>query len=344
MLDRVGKGMGRSIYCVLRLDPVIRRENVNTFQAPTFMPDIQPPSIDPLAAERWAAMAARADSAPWLHEEVARRMAERLPFIRLPVARWADWEPERGGMQGHALVAAHYPGAESFLVQPRTRPVPDEAQEPTPRWWQRFGRVRSASRAGAPTSVAEPPEGAMQMVWANMLAHQQADPARLLAGWHRALAVDGFVMFSCLGPDTLRELRDLYARLGWPPPAQDFTDMHDWGDQLVAAGFTEPVMDMERITLTFQTPERLLAELRGLGRNLNVARFPALRGRQWRARLREELSGQLRQPASHGPLALSFEVIYGHALKPAPRLAVSAHTEIALDDMKAALRERRKPS
>ena len=307
------------------------------------MPDLQPPSIDSLAAERWAALAARAGSAPWLHEEVARRMAERLPFIRLPVARWADWEPGRGGMQGHALVAAHYPGAESLLIQPRIHQAPAEAEDPAPRWWQRFGRGRAAAKEGESKPVAEPPEGSMQMVWANMLAHQVADPAPLLAGWHRALATDGFVMFSCLGPDTLRELRDLYVRLGWPPPAQDFTDMHDWGDQLVAAGFAEPVMDMERITLTFQSPERLLAELRGLGRNLNVARFPALRGRQWRTRLETALGEQLRQPAPNGPLALSFEVIYGHALKPAPRLPVSARTEIALDDMKAALRERRKP-
>jgi malonyl-CoA O-methyltransferase len=61
-------------------------------------------------------------------------------------------------------------------------------------------------------------------------------------------------MFSCLGPDTLRELRALYAALGWPPPAHEFTDMHDWGDMLVASGFAEPVMDMERITLSFATP------------------------------------------------------------------------------------------
>jgi len=39
-------------------------------------------------------------------------------------------------------------------------------------------------------------------------------------------------------------------------------------------GFAEPVMDMERITLEFSTAEKLLDELRGLGRNLHVARFP----------------------------------------------------------------------
>jgi malonyl-CoA O-methyltransferase len=105
--------------------------------------------------------------------------------------------------------------------------------------------------------------------------------------------------------------------------------MHDWGDMLASAGFAEPVMDMERITLTFETPERLLQELRGLGRNLHVNRFAALRGRHWHQQLLQALGQQ--------PLQLTFEVIYGHAFKPAPRLSVSAHSEISLDQMRAAL-------
>ncbi|MBY4598247.1 biotin synthase [bacterium BD-1] len=310
------------------------------------MSDLLPPSIDPIAAARWASKAAEAENAPWLHEEVARRMAERLQYIRLPVTAWADWEPDRGGKQGHALVAAHYPAAESFLVEARARQPTHPSQSADKpaalRWLARLSLGRSAQKSGT-----TPPEGAMQMVWANMLAHQAADPANLFAQWHRALATDGFVMFSCLGPDTLRELRALYARLGWPAPTHEFTDMHDLGDLLVTAGFAEPVMDMERITLTFGSPARLLVELRGLGRNLHVKRFAALRGRAWRTRLEAALDEHLRLPpempgGSPGPLALSFEVIYGHALKPAPRLQVAPRTEIALDDMKTALRQRRK--
>ena len=105
--------------------------------------------------------------------------------------------------------------------------------------------------------------------------------------------------------------------------------MHDWGDMLAGVGFAEPVMDMERITLTFETPERLLQELRGIGRNLQPQRFAGLRGRQWRAQLLDAL-GQ-------APLQLTFEVIYGHALKVAPKLTVSSHSEISLQAMRAAL-------
>jgi malonyl-CoA O-methyltransferase len=190
-------------------------------------------------------------------------------------------------------------------------------------WWKAQRWLQPQTQVS--TQVTQP----SQMLWANMSLHMAADPQALMAQWHSALQVDGFLMFSCLGPDTLQELRALYSTLGWPAPSHEFTDMHDWGDMLAGAGFAEPVMDMERITLTFESPERLLQELRGLGRNLHVGRFPALRGRRWHAEL---LAAVARQP-----LQLSFEVIYGHAFKPVPRLKVSAQSEISLDDMRVAL-------
>jgi malonyl-CoA O-methyltransferase len=175
------------------------------------------------------------------------------------------------------------------------------------------------------------------MLWANMQLHTSAHPQNLLNTWHKALAVDGFLMFSCLGPDTLRELREAYAQQGWPEPAHEFTDMHDWGDMLVEAGFAEPVMDMERITLTYETPERLLAELRHWGRNLHVQRFAGLRGRRWLEQLKQVLM-TLARPEEGGRLRLSFEIVYGHALKPSPRIPVSAQTAIGLDQMRKMLR------
>jgi malonyl-CoA O-methyltransferase len=284
-----------------------------------------PLAIDPAAARRWARLPAT--EAPWLHEEIGRRMAERLAVIRLPVERWADASSWRGGAAAHAAVAAHYPKARAFTLGADGRIAPCASGRGG--WWQRW---RGAAR-GQPGAADE----AMQLVWANMCAHQAADPGALLTGWRRALAPGGFVMFSCFGPDTLRELRTLYARLGWPPPAQTFTDLHDWGDWLVTAGFAEPVMDMERLTLTFTSAARLLAELRGLGRNLHPARLAGLRTRVWRERLQAELETALRAKADE-PLALTFEIIYGHALAPQPRHAVRAQTEIPLDQFRAALR------
>jgi malonyl-CoA O-methyltransferase len=285
-----------------------------------------PPTIDPAAARRWA-LRAPAQS-PWLHEEVARRMEERLEWIKLQPQAWAHWEPVRGGLQAQALLAARYPQARCLAVEPVPARAAAAARALAVPWWKRWSgpKVEAAAQA---------PDGGVQMLWANMALHLAADPQALIGQWHRALATDGFLMFSCLGPDTLRELRGLYARLAWPPAGNEFTDMHDWGDMLVQAGFAEPVMDMERLTLTWASPQALLAELRELGANLHPARFPGLRGRAWKQRLEQVLAEHLAGP--DGRLALTFEIIYGHALKPAPRLKMAAESAVSLQDMRALL-------
>ena len=292
--------------------------------------------MDSTAALRWSRRALTPAegvvASPWLHEEVARRMQERLDFIKLQPSHWIAWEPVRSGLNALRHVAARYAKASwhAVVTQPQELKAAELALQAP--WW----RLSRWTRPVVFTATA--PSLPVQMVWANMLLHQSADPQALIAQWHRALAVDGFVMFSCLGPDTLRELRTAFAAQAWPAPAHEFTDMHDWGDMLVEAGFAEPVMDMERITLTYASPERLLAELRELGRNFHVQRFAGLRGRRWHAQLLALLQ-TLAQPDENGRLVLTFEVVYGHALKPQPRAKVQAVSQIDLHDMRAMLRK-----
>ncbi len=151
----------------------------------------------------------------------------------------------------------------------------------TPRRWA----------AGTPAVVTEAELGAGQgqLLWSNMGLHGAIDPQAVMAAWHRALAVDGFLMFSTLGPGSLEGLRALYAARGWPPPHAPFVDMHDLGDMLVEAGFADPVMDQETITLTWPSGEALLAELRQLGGNVDPRRFAGLRTPRWRSRLADAL-------------------------------------------------------
>lgn len=294
----------------------------------------RPPTLDPAAAARWATLPWQQPVSPWLHEEIASRMLERLDVIRLQPQSWAHWEPLRGGIEAHRKLLQRYPKASAWLVAEQAAQAQAVQTLTRGPWWQ-------LSRWTGPAShVDAPPSQSVHMLWANMLLHHAADPQALIQAWHQALAVDGFLMFSCFGPDTLRELRQVFAQKGWPEPAHEFTDMHDWGDMLVHAGFAEPVMDMERITLSYETPERLLAELRELGRNLHGQRFPALRGRRWRADLLQALQ-TLARPDEQGRLCLTFEVVYGHALKPAPRHAVQSQSQIGLDDMRRMLARKR---
>ena len=288
---------------------------------------LRPPSLDPVAAARWQALPVQAAQSPWLHEEVATRMQERLDFIKLQPQQWVHWGPLRGGLAAQRALEQRYPKAQVWLAGESPAHADVTLQALQAPWWQAqhwFGPKRQQGL---------PPDHSAHMVWANMHLHASAEPQALLQTWHRALAVDGFLMFSCLGPDTLRELRQVYAQAGWPEPAHAFTDMHDWGDMLVEVGFAEPVMDMERITLTYASPDTLLAELRGLGRNLHVQRFQGLRSRLWRERLSEALLA-LARPEEGGRLSLGFEIVYGHALKPQPRMKMAAKTEIGLDQMR----------
>ena len=289
----------------------------------------RPPTIDPVAAARWARQLPSGAS-PGLHEEVARRMEERLQWIVHQPRQWVHWAPLQGGVQAHGMLTKRYSDSECFLIEGRMEQAQAARKLIAPSWWKRlpWSGARTQFRA---------PEKPVQMLWDNMALHMDANPVALIERWHQLLDVDGFLMFSCLGPDTLRELRPVYAALGWPPPAHEFTDMHDWGDMLAGIGFAEPVMDMERIALSFETPQRLLLELRGLGRNLGSRRFQGLRGRRWRQQLLDAIGQELSDPADGGRVKLSFEIIYGHAFKPAPRVKVSAQSNISLQQMRGEL-------
>jgi malonyl-CoA O-methyltransferase len=286
--------------------------------------------IDAVALARAQGRQARADTAPWLHAEVARRMAERLQVIRRQPETVIDWWAHAGASR--ALLARAYPKARLLRVE-ATAPAVEPTRAP---WWS----AERWRRAAPVLTEADLPAGAAQLVWANMMLHAVPDPEVQMKGWRRALAVEGFLMFSTLGPDTLAGLRGLYRDAGWGSPQAAFTDMHDFGDMLVAAGFADPVMDQERLTLTWATPEALLGELRTLGGNADPTRFAGLRTPRWRSRL---LAALKERAGADGRIALEFELVYGHAFNPLPRAKVAGETRVALDDLRTMVRAGRRP-
>jgi malonyl-CoA O-methyltransferase len=292
--------------------------------------DPRHPQAAALAAPR--RRAERTATAPWLHGEVARRMADRLALIRTPPARVIDWWAALGGSREQLRLS--YPQARIDAVEPTAALAARSTTALRLPWWRRLHQAPAL--IGRDDAVA--PEAA-DMLWANMVLHRVDDPGRTIARWHAALAVDGFLMFSTLGPDTLRELRTLYATLGWGAPAQEFVDMHDIGDVLVQAGFADPVMDMERLSLSWADAGALLAELRMLGGNAARARQPGLRTPRWRERLEQALTQRLRGP--DGRLHLSFELVYGHAFKPPLRVRMAPTTTVGVEQLRQLARRGR---
>ena len=289
-------------------------------------------AVDEAAFLRVQRRQAGATDAPWLHTEVARRMAERLPVIRQQPETVVDWW-SHAGASGEVLDTA-YPKARRLRVE-ATATAPFVKSTTAP-WWT----LRHWRRNEPPIDEAALPPAVGHLLWANMMLHAAPDPERVMQQWRRALAVDGFLMFSTLGPDTLAGLREIYAAGGWGAAHAPFIDMHDLGDMLVGAGFADPVMDQERLTLTWATPEALLAELRTLGGNADPARFAGLRTPHWRDRLRAALRARA---ASDGRIALEFEIVYGHAFNPPPRAKLSGETRVPLDDLRAMARSGRRP-
>ena len=140
---------------------------------------------------------------------------------------------------------------------------------------------------------------AIDFTWCNMALHWLPDPVAALREFARVLAPEGLLMFSTLGPDTLKELRVAAGA----SRVHAFTDMHDLGDMLVGAGFTAPVMDMEMLDIAYRDPSSLLDDLRASGQTSARSDRPrGLSGRRFAEALRARLSAKA-----------TFEVVYGHA-------------------------------
>ena len=153
-------------------------------------------------------------------------------------------------------------------------------------------------------------ESLVDVVFSNLML-QWCDPVAVFAEFRRVLNKDGLLMFSSFGPDTLKELRQAWATIDDRPHVIDFADMHDHGDALLQAGYREPVMDVDRFTLTYSDVLGLLRDLHGIGsRNIMSARRSGLMGRDALRRLDQAY----RQFADNeGRLPASYEVVYGHA-------------------------------
>ncbi|MEC5387341.1 methyltransferase domain-containing protein [Uliginosibacterium sp. H3] len=256
--------------------------------------------------------AATADKADFLAREVSRRMAERLDYIRVSPTRILDL----GCGTGRDLpgFAERYPQAERIGID-FARSLLASGQQYGGFLQRLFSRSKAPQLLCADAEALPLQRASVQMVWSNLMLNWFHEPMPALREMHRVLAVDGLLMFSTLGPDTLRELRAALPTTGGER-VHRFIDMHDLGDCLLNAGFSEPVMDMEVITLTYTDLDGLLGELQQAGAsNASGARPRGLTGKGNWQRARQAYD-RLR---TEGRLPATFEIVYGHAWKTAPK-------------------------
>ncbi len=252
--------------------------------------------------DRFARAAASYDEAAVLARETGRRMAERLDYVKISPRRMADIGCATGdGIRG---LQRRYPGALPLAVD-FARPMLSAVKAHVPflsRISGRGPRLLNADVRALPLA-----EDSLGLVWSNLMLHWLDDPLAALRELHRVLEVGGLLMFATLGPDTLKELRTAGATT-----LRNFPDMHDVGDMLVAAGFSDAVMDMEMIEFEYAAPRGLLRDQRLLG-----VRDDLLGAMDFRTarRIFRSWEGQRRG----GRLPATFEIVYGHAWKAQPK-------------------------
>ncbi|WP_133130001.1 malonyl-ACP O-methyltransferase BioC [Legionella yabuuchiae] len=152
--------------------------------------------------------------------------------------------------------------------------------------------------------------GVFDLVFANQVLHWSYPVMETLKEISRVMNLSGCFMFTTLGPDTFLELRKTWGEVDGFNHVNDFMDMHDLGDELMQQQFLDPVVDMEMLTVHFQSLEALLHSLKSQGvRNIHSNRNKGLTGKQrWK---------QFKQlyPTIDERYPLTYEVVYGHAWK-----------------------------
>jgi len=252
------------------------------------------------------------DAAAVLQREVLERMLERLDVVALKPQHILDAGCGTG--QGGRRLAARYRNSQ-VLGLDFSFPMLQAAERKLS-WVQRNLGKRHRFICGDIEALPIR-TGKLDLIWSNLALQWCNDLDAAFGEMQRVLQPEGLLMFSTFGPDTLTELRR--ATNNNHTHVSRFIDMHDIGDALVRAGFSAPVMDVERFTLTYNDVLDVMYDLKAIGaNNATEGRGRGLEGRAFLKKLKANYE-VFRQP--DGKLPATFEVVYGHAWKPKPKLA-----------------------
>ena len=244
------------------------------------------------------------DEAAVLQREVGERLLDRLDLVRLRPQRILDLGCGTG--VGSRALMKRYPKAEIVALDLSTAML-RKARKRAP-----LLRRLPAVCADAERLPLRP--ASFDLIFSNLTLQWCYDLDATFTGLVRSLRPEGLLMFSTFGPDTLTELRQSWASVDQNPHVNAFIDMHDIGDAMVRAAFADPVMDVERFTLTYSQPRDLMRDLKAIGaHNVSPGRRKSLTGKQSLAAMEAAYEGFR---AEDGRLPASYEVVYGHAWAP----------------------------
>lgn len=285
--------------------------------------------------QSFGASASTYDEHAFLQREIGARLFERLQYIKLTPQRVLDI----GSGTGYATQKLREQYRDAMLIALDLAPdmlrIARGKAENKSLVKRLFGKQHDREYLCADAEALPLAGESIDLALSN-LALQWCDPERVAKEAARVLKPKGLFMFTTFGPDTLKELRAAFKAIDDAPHVNVFPDMHDIGDILVHAGFADPVMDQEIITLTYTDLKPLLRELKGIGaHNVLPGRAAGLMGKQRWQRMVDAYES-LRKD---GRLPATYEVVYGHAWKPefAKRKTIDGQQQIDLAEFKRML-------
>lgn len=241
------------------------------------------------------------DAAAVLQREIAKRMGERLDYIKLQPKVVLDAGCGTGFITKDLL--KRYPKSKIIaldLALNMTRKAKEQGS------WLRKPKLVCADAEQLPLKAKS-----VELIVSNLMIQWSNDLSKMFAGFHSVLAPNGLLLFSTFGPDTLKEMRMSWSSVDDAPHTSAFVDMHEIGDALLKAGFINPVTDMELITMTYSNVRHLMKDIKEIGAsNTDSARNKGLMGKQ-KLKAFEKAYEQFK--TSDGLYPASWEVIYGHA-------------------------------
>jgi len=267
------------------------------------------PAIDKRQARRAFSRAApHYDEVAVLQQEIGQRMLERLQLVRLQPQSILDL----GAGTGLAIdgLMRRYPKAQ-LLALDFALPMLQRAR--------RRGRLlRRPACVCGDLELLPIADASIDLIYSNAALQWSNDLEATFREFLRVLKPGGLLMFTTFGPDTLKELRLAWSAVDGYSHVSNFPDMHDVGDALLRSRFADPVVDVDRMTLTYPDVDGLMRDLKVLGAHNVTRRRP--RGLTGRGRL-QAMRAAYEPFRRNGLLPASYEVVYGHAWVPEQRTA-----------------------
>lgn len=245
-------------------------------------------------------IAERYDKHAALEQEVGRRLLERTEFKRQAPLQILDL----GCGTGVASVQLKRTFRKAQVTGL------DTAMAMLSKLRRRSGRLRPVRAVCGDIGALPFASRSVDMVFSNLASYWCPDPMSMFSEFRRVLKPDGMLLFSTLGPGTLSELENAWSGVNPKVEVPVFPDLLEIGNALMAAGFREPVMDMEMITLSYPRLDALMEELEFTGISQLVRGWD-----NWSA-----AKGALEQAylplIKDGKYPVSFEIVYGVAFGP----------------------------